>query len=172
MKNIFQKSLAVGALAATGLIATASGAFAQAAPADATVNFTGTVGSVCIFSNPVDGTLADIGGSLAANEVDGTRGSVDLDCTGDADVTVSEPIDNGSTNDLLAGTGFYESRVLVGNGPADTRNGSGGPSGPLLLTGAGAGVSETLNVDLFIDPTLPIPEGAYNYNVIVTATPL
>lgn len=162
-------------MTAAGLAVSATGAFAQAAPSDANVNFTGTVGSVCLFSNVVDGTL-ELDGSLQlkADPIGfgaggmGTPGSVDLECTGDVDVSVSVPQENGSTTDLLTSAFGMGATVEFTGGPAAfadnvSSNSTGAVFGP---------VNETLSVGMFVDADQPIPAGAYNYNVVVTATPL
>lgn len=162
-------------MTAAGVAASATGAFAQAAPADATVNFTGTVGSVCTFSNVVAGSLEFDGNfRLAADTAGGgpggmgTPGSVDLDCTGDVNVSVSLPQENGSTTDLITNAvGMFGVAEFTGGPVAFTdmfnSNSTGTVAGP---------VSETLSVGMMVDADQPIPSGAYNYNVMVTATPL
>lgn len=162
-------------MTAAGVAATASGAFAQAAPADATVNFQGLVGSVCTFSNVVAGTLGNSGSPLMTSDPadGGMDGSVDVSCTGSAELSVSTPQDNGSTNDLLATALNYEAVAEIGAGTPGsnmTVNSSQfGPSGPAFMPGP---VDETVRVGMMIDAGTPVPEGAYNYNVVVTATPL
>ncbi|MEN8444459.1 MAG: hypothetical protein ABG776_05535 [Cyanobacteria bacterium J06555_13] len=152
----------------TGIAVTATGALAQAAPVDATVNFTGTVGSVCTFSNIVDGALEFDGSAiLEANPIVGTQGSVDLDCTGPADVSVSLPVDNASTTDLLTGAAFFSADIEVA-GDFASNSSTGGASLPANLVGP---VNETINVGMFVDAGAPIQAGAYDYNVVVTATP-
>ena len=178
MKKFIRQGLIASAVAATGAVTAASSAFAQAAPADATVNFTGTVGSVCIFSNMTPGTLVQDGlnsltsGVPGGGTPDSALGTVDLECTGGADISVSAPQDNGSTTDLLADpVAGFNTFAEVGD-PSGTGsftvafNNSGGPSdgsmpGPF---------NETVSVGLNINTSF-IPEGAYNYNVVVTAAP-
>ncbi len=179
MRKFIHQGLVASAIAATGVVTAASGAFAQAAPADATVNFTGTVGSVCLFSNMVGGTLMQNGGSIESAPPGGggvpgsTMGMVDLECTGGANISVSAPQDNGSTTNLLSDPGaIYDTFAQVGapGGPSpftDAFNSSGG--GPFDGSMPGP-FNETVSVGMQISTGF-IPEGAYNYNVIVTATP-
>ena len=180
MKRTIRQGLVLVALAASGLAISAPRAFAQAAPADATVNFTGTVGSVCLFSNTVNGTLVQDGPSLTSGPPTGgppgaSVGFVDLDCTGSVDISVSLPQDNGSTTDLLSGANFYDAFLEVGTG-------GGGPFASHSFSATGGTnsnstgfipgpISETLSVSMFIDVPGSPPEGAYNYNVVVTAAP-
>ena len=105
---------------------------------------------------------------MSSDPVDGgTPGSVDLSCTGDAELSVSAPQDNGSTSDLLATANFSDAFAEFGTGTTMTGTSSGG--GPAFMPGP---VDETISVGMVVDAGNPIPEGAYNYNVVVTATPL
>ena len=166
-------------MTAAGIAVSATGAFAQAAPpANETVNFSGTVGSVCLFSNVVDGVLElDGGGFLIADPVGapgsggmGTPGSVDLECTGDVDVFVSAPQDNASSFDILTGAPMAEAMVEV---PSRGRSAVGNNQGFSNSTGPMIGpLNETLSVGMFLDAGQQIPAGAYNYEVVVTAAPL
>lgn len=180
MKKFIRQGLMASAVAATGVVAAASGAFAQAAPAEATVNFTGTVGSVCIFSNMVPGVLVqdgpnflDSGDPFGGGAPGSSLGSVDLECTGGAEISISAPQDNGSTTDLLADpSSGYETFAQVGStagtGPAtDASNSSSFGSSVGFIPGA---FNENVAVGMRIDGPF-IPEGAYNYNVTVTAIP-
>ncbi|MEO1393874.1 MAG: hypothetical protein AAFV90_13275 [Cyanobacteria bacterium J06634_5] len=182
MKRIIQKSLVITAIAATAPIVVASETFAQAAPTDATVNFTGTVGSVCTFSNIVSGTLAlenlntlQAGAPTASiGTPSGTAGSVDLDCTGSAELSVSTPQNNGSTTDLstspfAALNAFAEVGAVSGPGPfAFASNSSLSSPSTGFMPGP---FDTTVTVGMSVSITTDIPEGAYNYNVVVTATP-
>ena len=109
---------------------------------------------------------------MSSRPIDGgTPGSVDLSCTGDAELSVSAPQDNGSTSDLLATANLYEAVAEFGtgtnlNGTFMDNQGNGGPA---FMPGP---VDETISVNMMVDSGNPIPEGAYNYNVVVTATPL
>ena len=159
------------AVAATGISSAATGAFAQAAPTDETVNFTGTVGSVCVFSNNTPGTLMvdTVGDQIAAGFPGATMGSVDLDCTGGVDISVGMPQDNGSSTDLLLTAVDVRSFASVVGTPGAVASNDNGTS---LSTGAIPGpFSDTVEVDMYIDAGAPIPAGAYDYNVVVTATP-
>lgn len=172
MKKFVCRAIVAAAVTATGIVTTTTGAFAQAVPADEAVNFTGTVGSVCMFSNNVSGTLMvdAIGNQLASDLPGATMGAVDLDCTGGVDISVSTPQDNGSTTDLLSGATFYNAAAEVASMPGVMA--SNDNSGADVPTGAIAGpFSDTLNVNMMIDAGTPIPAGAYDYNVMVTATP-
>ncbi|MEO1393871.1 MAG: hypothetical protein AAFV90_13260 [Cyanobacteria bacterium J06634_5] len=171
LRQSLRCSLVASAIAVAGVSTTASGAFAQAAPVDDTVNFTGTVGSVCTFSNVVDGELGlDGPNSLESDSADGgLTGSIDLECTGPAEVSVSLPEDNGSTTDILTGANNYGAEVQVDPTNFTVNTFGGGPSGPINF--AVGPVSETLNVFMFVNAGSAIPAGAYDYNVVVTATP-
>lgn len=174
MKNILRRSLLAAVMTATGVAATAAGAFAQTAPAaDATVNFQGLVGSACVFSNVTAGTIGNPEAfMLSSQSIDGgIPGSVDLSCTGDAELSVSLPQDNGSSRNILttANDYFASARYGTGTAPNETFNGKQGSSGPIFMQGP---VEETVDVNMMVDSNAPIPEGVYNYNVVVTATPL
>ena len=178
MKTILRKGLLASVIAASGLVVSATGAFAQAAPANGDVNFMGTVGSVCTFSNMSNGTLVGGGSFLeSANPLNTTNppgsavGNIDLDCTGNVEISVGLPQDNGSTTDLLPTANAYGATV------ADSSSGflagadvfSGTPSSNSSGTIFGP-FNDTLSVGMYIDAGF-VPEGAYNYNVVVTATP-
>ena len=171
MKKFVYRAMIAAAVTATGITTAATGAFAQAVPADETVNFTGTVGSVCVFSENTPGILAvdTVGNQIAADFPGATMGSVNLDCTGGVDVSVGMPQDNGSTTDLLAtATDVRSFATVVGMPGAGATN----DNGTSTSTGAIPGpFSDTLEVDMFVDAGAPIPAGAYDYNVVVTATP-
>ena len=178
MKTIFRQGLLASVIAASGLVVSATGAFAQAAPANGDVNFTGTVGSVCTFSNMSNGTLAGNGGRLesadpfvGAPAPGSAVGNIDVDCTGDVIISVGLPQDNGSTTDLLPTAAGYGTVVADSNSNFIAAHDMFGgtineiPSGTLF-----GPYNETLSVGMFIDAGF-VPEGAYNYNVVVTATP-
>lgn len=177
-KTIFQ-GLVAGAIATAGIMTAANGALAQAAPSEATVNFTGTVGSVCLFSNVVNGVLVDDGGNLTSGfpggggPIGAMSGAVDVDCTGGVDLSVSLPQDNGSTTDLLANANQYESYLELSQSPFGSANAffDNGITNTLNTGFLPGPFSDTLDIDMRIEAG-PIPEGAYNYNVVVTATPL
>ncbi|MEO1393873.1 MAG: hypothetical protein AAFV90_13270 [Cyanobacteria bacterium J06634_5] len=182
MRKIIQKSLTVVAIATTSIATTASGALAQAAPTDATVNFTGTVGSVCLFSNTVNGTLGQDGSFLSSGGFFGgptspgsAPGSVDLDCTGDVSISVGLPQDNGSTTDLIPTANNYAAGIeVLGTGPASGATAFSEFFGGTPFSNATGSLfgpfSETLEVGMNINTSF-LPEGAYNYNVVVTAIP-
>ena len=170
MNKCIRRSVAALAITAAGLATSATGAFAQAAPTDATVNFQGTVGSVCTFSNVVNGTLVNSSPTiLEATPTLGSMGAVDLSCTGATEVSISLPQDNSSSTDILTGANNYGAQAMLGvAGPTTSNTLGGGSTAPIL---DGGPVNETVNVEMFVDASVPIPAGAYNYNVMVTATP-
>lgn len=169
----------MSAIAASGLAANATGAFAQAAPADGNVNFTGAVGSVCFFSNMANGSLIDSGGFLesadpfaAVNPPGSAVGTIDLECTGDVEISVGVPQDNGSSTDLTSTSPSYGAVVADSSrnfvAAADVFNGTPNSSSSGILPGP---FNDTLSVGMFVDAGGAVPEGIYNYNVVVTATP-
>ncbi|MEO1393872.1 MAG: hypothetical protein AAFV90_13265 [Cyanobacteria bacterium J06634_5] len=173
MKKIIQKRCAVGAIAAACLFAVAGEAFAQAVPDDATINFTGTVGSVCTFSNVIDGVLGHDGNrvlnaSLNSASNLGTPGSLDLNCTGLVEVSVSIPQENGSTTNLLSNADVARAAFGQTDGVLAFRDQNGGGNTSGIMAGP---IDQTFSVGMFIEAEQPIPAGSYNYNVVVTATP-
>ncbi|MEM7063605.1 MAG: hypothetical protein AAF572_10630 [Cyanobacteria bacterium P01_B01_bin.77] len=173
MHKIFARSLVAAAVATAGVVITASGAFAQAAPpVDETVNFQGEVGSVCSFDNVVDGRLGYDGISVLDSRDNfngGQSGSVDLSCTGEFGISVSLPQDNGSTNDLLSLAFDYGADVEAPAFGLAVQNSLVAPSaGPALF---GAPIDQMLDINMYVFDPGVIPSGSYNYNVVVTATP-
>lgn len=146
MKKFVYRAMIATAVTATGITTAATGAFAQTA--DETVNFTGTVGNVCVFSSNTPGILAvdAVGNQIAASLPGGTMGSVDLDCTGGVDISVGMPQDNSSTTDLLAtALDVRSSATVVGMPGAGANN----DNGTVSSTGAIPGpFSDTLEVDM------------------------
>lgn len=185
MKKLAQKILISGAIATTGLLSTGTAAFSQAAPTDANVNFTGTVGSVCLFSNNISGILIPDGpNGITSGEpgLGGFRppgsavGSVDLDCTGGVNFSVSLPQDNGSTIDLIPAAIAYSARAEIpGAGPfAGAFAVSSFSVGTFNTLSSGillGPFSETIEVGMFVNSASAIPAGAYNYSAVITATP-
>ena len=170
MKNIIRYFLTASVLAAAGMAATTTSVFAQAAPADATVNFQGLVGSVCTFSNAVAGEIVVSNPGFITSDpgFGGVAGSVDLSCTGSAELSVSAPQENGSTTDLLTTANFYKAFATF-DAVSTSTDDQGVSTGPAFMSGP---VDGSVVVSMELGTGNPIPEGAYNYNVVVTAAPL
>ncbi len=172
MKKIIRQSLLASAMTAIGVVTATTSAFAQAAPVSETVNFTGTVENVCTLDNVVDGTLVGDGRSVLDSDL-GTSGSIDVNCTGAATLSVSLPQDNSSTTNLLT-TGGTRYRSSLSNSQgiviAEKFDQGVNPPGSWDFNSQGP-VNETMSVDVNFGGGENIPVGIYNYNVIVTATP-
>ncbi len=154
------------ALLVSGLILASTVGFANSAKAaDATVEFTKTVAGNCAFgATSTPGTLDFNTGNneLGSKSGTGTSGSVTLNCTGAADVSVVAPTAD-SANPAGAPT-TSESKATIGSKIADSATAT-----VANLTATEA-TSATVNVDMKVG-TGSFPTGTYKYSVTVTATP-
>jgi hypothetical protein len=177
-------ALTVGCIALSA-VAFSSKAHAQAAPATQDINFNGTIGSVCLFTNPVDGTLAqnnptdewvEGAGGIPGAGTAASAGSVTLRCTGGGQLATGVPV--GTT--VPAGFTPSVEQSLVYDGTNYTSASTGAnfdaglwnqPTTPLaipvntpvnLTVGMVAGTNGSVN---------SVPAGTYSYTVTLTATP-
>ena len=176
MKRVFQLVMPAIAVAVTSVAIAAHPSFAQTAPTSTSVPFQGLVGSACTFSNIANGALSydnaqKLSASLIPGTYSGTPGSVDLNCSGDVELSASAPQDNGSTANILPNATVARGAVGYITDPlAYTDLAQGGNS---ITSGRINGpVNETYAVGMIVQSNIPIPEGVYDYNVVVTATPL
>jgi hypothetical protein len=177
-------ALTVGCIALSA-VAFSGKAQAQVAPAATQdINFNGTIGSVCLFTNAVDGALAQ--GNLTDEWVEGaggipgagtaaSAGTVTLRCTGGGQLATSVPVGTapaGFTPSVLQSIVYdgtsYTSANTGGNFDTGLWNQSTTPltvpvNTPVdLAVGMVAGTNATVN---------SVPAGTYSYTVTLTATP-
>lgn len=157
---------------------------AGAAPATQDINFGGNIGSVCTFTSPVDGTLAQgnptdgwIEGSNGIGGGTGTAGSVTLNCSAGGSLSVAGPVK------VAAPTTFAPSvteALVVNNTNGDkTRSpGTAFDSGmwnvPTASLTIPAAANQSLKVGMVTGipgSTTSVPPGTYTYKVTLTATP-
>jgi hypothetical protein len=161
VNKLIRASVIASVLTAAGIIANTTNAFA----ADQVVNFQGNVPATCTFSNVVNGTLGIAApDQLSEAGAGGAAGSVDLTCNSNAQVSVSLPVDNGSSPAITPTFAYAGAATSAGTATNDT----GAGSVPVNVTGP---IQETLSVGMYVvNGGVPIPAGTYNYNVTVTAT--
>ncbi|WP_414623113.1 hypothetical protein [Calothrix sp. CCY 0018] len=152
-----------------GAVAFAPNAHAQVADTEP-VPFTGTVGSVCTLSNPQPGTLGLVDvNTLDSNVPDsdpsgGMSGSITVNCNSNSiisavvDENPEVPEDFDVTTSTLAATLSSANAGFTSNTPSEAS-----------LTSSNTDVP--VDVDLRVESTTPLPEGRYEYNVTVTASP-
>jgi hypothetical protein len=172
MNTMSRKILITSLLA----IASAIGFCAQAKAETVDVPFSGTIAPKCVFSNVVSGTLAQgsYPGLIEGSGANGAKGSVDVLCNIASTVSVSEPVNDGSTG-LSVFDGSYEGSVIeLGS------NRAGSPKA--ILNGIGGGVTATsvsvnsgttarIKVNVIKQSTLPLLAGDYKFKVTLTSTP-
>jgi len=144
-----------------GAVAFAPKAQAQnAAPSEETIMFSGTVGAVCTFSDTNPGTLSEFTGGLTTNpQGGGTSGETTVTCTGDNnDISVAAP------RRIKAPANFQGSSEAFVSYNQDTANSNGGPSFVKVPAG-----EATLQVNMEVQSNGPVPPGAYEYEVTLTA---
>jgi hypothetical protein len=169
MKAFMGYVLKASALAVAGISVAATGAFAQTATTD--VPFQGIVGKACVFGAPTAGTLGlSTPRNLTSTSGVGSAGTVRLTCTGQATLTVSNPV-NTSPLSPLNGTNSSAAATVndLGNSFIPLNSGASGAIGL-----AGQAYDNTLEVNLEVQKTTagPIPDGTYDYTVTLTAAPL
>jgi hypothetical protein len=160
-------SLALASFALAGASLVAAGG--QALAADATVNFSGSVGQGCTLSNPVAGNLAVNAQSPSyLSTDDGTDGTIQVNCTGAARLEVSEVgmtnMPPGANLDL---TRFPYGLIFSSAGVADRR----GPVTGRIITTPGA-INETLSIKMILASPVAFPSGRYEGYIKITANPL
>lgn len=158
-------------LAIFGAITLAPKAQAQVAqPETEAVPFSGTVGSVCQFSNTTPGTLAQRNPTSSilesvfqpiAPEAVGVPGRTTVNCTNGGEISVATP------RQLSAPPGFtpqdLRAFVFDGNKVADSNGGT-----PIIVT---SDADVPLQVGMAVIGNGSLPAGAYEYEVTVTAAP-
>jgi hypothetical protein len=150
---------------------------AQAKAGTADVPFSGNVAPMCTFSNISPGTLAtgSLSNYLEGSKSFGTQGSVDLLCNGPATVSVSEPVDNGSTGPSKFPGTYFGSIITAGANSAGS---------PKAISNKWQGVT---NTKLSISPVTTtnikvsvirdegsgktIQAGLYKFKTTLTSTP-
>ncbi len=147
-----------------GAMALAPKAHAQTSD-EMMVPFSGTVGSVCTLSNPTPGTLALVDGDLTtldSTATDGISGSITVNCNGENQVSVTSvtagEVPEGFTAQSTIAT-LFDGTNITDNDTLTT---------PLNVT---TDTDVPLDVDLRVESDTDLPEGLYEYNVTVTATP-
>ena len=162
-------------LLASALILTSATAFTSEAKAQTattgTVEFNGTVGGACTFSNPVPGTLVIhstddslLGSdSSSGNYPGGATADIDINCTADATLTVAAPT---ATGDALSGATFSATATSSNLGLDFDSAGTNNNNSII------AGQQDTINVNMLADNQgNAVPAGNYSYEVVITATP-
>ncbi|MDB9375639.1 hypothetical protein [Nodularia sphaerocarpa] len=156
---MLRRSLCVSALILAGAVGFASSAQAQTAD----VPFAGFVGTGCTLL-PTPGVLIPNAGDTALSSSEGTgatSGTVIINCSGNAAVTVAEPVivtvPAGADGAVLAST------LTVGSDSI-----SGLVNDTLALVFPGLPV--VADVDMTATLAGGLPTGAYSYIVTVTAT--
>ena len=131
-------------------------AMTSAAQAQVSVPMSGTVAKACVFGSPTSGTLTGntaVPTQLSSSNTSGVAGKVNVTCNTPATVSGTAP--------TVAGLTIAYGLSVGAGAPAAT------VTAPLGIT--------ALLVNLKVDNTsgLPLPASAtaYNYNVLVTATP-
>lgn len=162
-------------LFASALILVSATAFtseAKAQTAEGTVEFSGTVGGACTFSNPVAGNLvlnstddALLGSNdSTGNYPGGTAAEIDISCTTDATLSMTAPTATGDplTAATFTATGTSSNLGLDFDSEGSTTNDA-----------VAAGEQDTINVNMLVDNSGggTIPSGTYSYEVVITATP-
>ena len=132
-----------------------------AAPAiNETVEFEGTVGSVCTFDGTKGGILDQPTATVLDSETPGgTSGQTKVNCTGGGVISVDVAPGNvppGFTPDNVV------AKVTSGPNSADSEAGDSFDVPPGDVN---------LDVDLLVEDSDPLPPGLYQYDVMVTAAP-
>jgi hypothetical protein len=160
------------------LIAEAFGIFIPAQAGPLTVPFSGTVASKCVFGVPRLGILA-VGAhpnQLEASAGFGSVGSVEISCNTAATVTVSDPVDSGSTGGTNFNSPYYgsyiQSGVKIANSPIARVNHWPIASAQTSIPITAGAMNVPINVGMVRRTNdLAIQSGSYTYKVTITSTP-
>jgi hypothetical protein len=129
------------------------------------VPFSGTMPTNCTFGTPTPGVLVPDGSAaLVAGIARGTLGSVSLQCTAPANITVSAPIQ--TSGPAFTPTDCEAEILLAGGSDLALNLSCTGTSTPAQVSG-----TNTLNVGMRVRSDRPIPPGDYAYNVTLTIAP-
>jgi hypothetical protein len=130
------------------------------------VPFTASVGANCTFGTPTPGVLVLVEGSIAlvADPTKGTLGSVSLQCTAPANITVSAPIK--ISGPVFNPSGCAASIFLAGGSVLAFNDSCDGTGTPAQVSG-----TNTLNIAMGVSSQSVIPPGDYAYNVTLTIVP-
>jgi hypothetical protein len=159
-------------LLGTSFILASSVTFAAVANAEEpTAMANGTVTALCDFGNPQPGELIlNSGGTALSSKNGGTPAKVDIDCTDDASLTISQP---EQTTGLSGNTVFSDSNLTatasnteLGLSLNSTSNSTGN-----IVANADTGI-KTIEVNMVADKgNIKISSGKYEFKVTLTATP-
>jgi hypothetical protein len=131
------------------------------------VPFSGTMPSNCTFGTPTPGVLVPDGSAaLVANLTKGTLGSVSLQCTSPANITVSAPIQTSGPGISLPPGGCVAAILRPGGAILASNTSCGGTGIPVQVSG-----TNNLTVVMSVASDRPIPPGDYAYNVTLTIAP-
>ncbi|MEM7589940.1 MAG: hypothetical protein AAF383_00185 [Cyanobacteria bacterium P01_A01_bin.83] len=158
-----------------GILAATAGVNAQTVDSGE-VQMTATVGDVCLFTDPLDGTLGidpddltTLSSSLNANGIttatgDGAAGSIDVTCNNATSTisisSVTQAIPSGITSDSYTAT-------VSGLG-SDIVSTDGAAATPVAI---GSTATQTLDVDLEAVYGTNVIPGDYTYTVNLVANP-
>ncbi len=128
----------------------------------------GIVAESCDFTKSVPGELILNSGGTILTSTGGTPAKVDIDCNGDAKLTISKPVKNsGTTNFSNSNLTATAKNTKLG---LDVSSESGTP-GNIFANSDGEAIG-TIEVNMVADNgSQKISSGEYNFTVTLTATP-
>lgn len=167
---MIRRLVLTASFAILGAMAFTSKAHAQAAAAadEMMVPFEAIIGSVCQLSNPIQGDLVQAGDALTSDPTTGgTRGKIDVECTGGNTISVAAPVAVSVPPGLSIIPGSEQARLFENGNPISIADSDPGNTGTVIPGGAA-----TLEVEMQVTQDgAGFPPGVYQYNVPVTATP-
>ena len=126
----------------------------------------GKVAESCDFTKAVPGELILNSGGTTLTSTGGTPAKVDIDCNGDAKLTISKPVKNSGTTTFTKLTATAKNTKLG----LDVSSESGTP-GNIFANSNGDAIG-TIEVNMVAENgSQKISPGEYNFTVTLTSTP-
>ncbi len=129
----------------------------------------GIVAKSCTFTQSVPGELILNSGGTTLTSTGGTPAKVDINCNGDATLTISEPVQNSGSGTTV----FTTLSATANNGVLGLNVSSKSASpGNILAKSKDENAIGTIEVNMVADNgSQKISPGKYNFTVTLTSTP-
>ena len=128
----------------------------------------GIVAESCDFTKSVPGELILNPGGTTLTSTGGTPAKVDIDCNGDAKLTISKPVQNSGTGT----TDFINLTATAKNADLGLNASSESPVAGNIVANSDGDAIGTIEVNMVADNgSQKISPGEYNFTVTLTSTP-
>lgn len=130
----------------------------------------GSVADFCDFGNPLPGDLILNSGGTALSSIGGTPAKVDIDCNGNAKLTISKPKQKTG----LSGNTLFSDSNLTATAKNTALgldvNSESSPTGNIFANSEGEAIG-TIEVNMTAVNGNKISPGEYEFTVTLTSTP-